>query len=223
MSASEKDKPFQGSPMPLSEIDRSPMHEKSLSALLAQLGDPMRNENEENDHNAALTEGVTESALVPASVAPHDGVSDERRIFTAGWSAGFQEALEPDRYPDRDRCEDAFREWTLLRADELASPPTTEPLPITELEREARHLATYAASINWQPGDNTREWLLGLRDLIEHVQALTRPNPREMHSDLDLGYLDDEGECPLCNGTGERECFEDSCCCEGGHPCPRCL
>jgi len=60
----------------------------------------------------------------------------------------------------------------------------------TELERQARHLATYAASINWHPGDNTREWLLGLRDLIEHVEALTEPNPGEMESGLDLSYLD---------------------------------
>jgi len=60
----------------------------------------------------------------------------------------------------------------------------------TELERQARHLATYAASVNWTPGDNTREWLLGLRDLIEHVQALTEPNPGEMGSDLDLSHLD---------------------------------
>jgi hypothetical protein len=75
----------------------------------------------------------------------------------------------------------------------------------TELEREARHLATYAASINWQPGDNTREWLLGLRDLIEHVQALTEPLEGEMCSDLDLSHLDDD-DCddgPRCESCDE--------------------
>lgn len=94
--------------------------------------------------------------------------------------------------------------------------------PVSELERQARHLATYAASVNWTPGDNTREWLLGLRDLIEHVQALTRPNANEMHSDLDLSYLDDEGLCEACGGSGELQCEEDTCCCVGGHPCPSC-
>jgi hypothetical protein len=109
----------------------------------------MRNKNEEEDHNAALTEVVTESALVPTP-APHDGVSDERRIFTAGWSAGFQEALEPDRYPDRDRCEDAFREWTLLRADELASPPTTEAL--TNRTRRGEHGTDCTKVAHWRHG-----------------------------------------------------------------------
>lgn len=92
---------------------------------------------------------------------------------------------------------------------------------LSELEVQARHLATYAASVNWEPGDNTREWLLGLRDLIEHVQALTRPNGNEMESDLDLDHLDDE--CPSCGGSGEMQCEEDVCACVGGHPCPRCV
>jgi len=63
-----------------------------------------------------------------------------------------------------------------------------------ETERQARYLASYAASVNWQPGDNTREWLLGLRDLIEHVEALTDPNPGEMSSDLDLSHLEEPDE-----------------------------
>ena len=89
----------------------------------------------------------------------------------------------------------------------------------SELEVQARHLATYAASVNWQPGDNTREWLLGLRDLIEHVQALTRPNPGEMGSDLNLDELlraeeEDDGSYlwERCYACGHRLAFaSDSC------------
>lgn len=31
-------------------------------------------------------------------------------IFQAGWDAGFQEALQPDRFPDQNRCEVRYRE-----------------------------------------------------------------------------------------------------------------
>jgi hypothetical protein len=133
----------------------------------------MRNENEEQDHNAALTEVVTESALVPASVAPHDGVSDERRIFTAGWSAGFQEALEPDRYPDRDRCEDAFREWTLLRADALASPPTTVALPNSETEQCENSLYSAIKALIANPSDAQLAWS-NIDDAVLNLEAAVR-------------------------------------------------
>lgn len=106
----------------------------------------------------------------------------------------------------------------------MTSSSTTET--VSELERQARYLATYAASVNWEPGDNTREWLLGLRDLIEHVQALTRPNPGEMGSDLNLDELlraEDDGDCPSCGfayygppaictcGTCPRQCSHFEC------------
>jgi hypothetical protein len=44
-------------------------------------------------------------------------------LFREGWSAGFQEALQPDRYPDRDRCLDAWREVRAARAGAEAPPP----------------------------------------------------------------------------------------------------
>jgi hypothetical protein len=39
-------------------------------------------------------------------------------IFEAGWNAGFQEALEPDRFPTQNRCEVRYRE--------IYSPSTAE-------------------------------------------------------------------------------------------------
>jgi hypothetical protein len=35
--------------------------------------------------------------------------------------------------------------------------------------------------------------------------------------DRDDSMLD---ECEACRGSGELPCDEDTCCCEGGHPCP---
>jgi len=32
-------------------------------------------------------------------------------VFRAGWDAGFQEALQPDRYPHQNRCEMAYQVW----------------------------------------------------------------------------------------------------------------
>jgi hypothetical protein len=33
---------------------------------------------------------------------------------------------------------------------------------------------------------------------------------------------DEEALCETCGGSGELPCDEDTCCCEGGHPCPAC-
>lgn len=33
----------------------------------------------------------------------------QREALEPDWAAGFQEALEPDRHPDQDRCDDAFK------------------------------------------------------------------------------------------------------------------
>lgn len=68
--------------------------------------------------------------LVAAEVSAKDQtlaalVAQQRDVFIAGWSAGFQEALTPDKYPDQDRCEVAFQEWL---KDQLVSPSTPEPL-----------------------------------------------------------------------------------------------
>lgn len=41
----------------------------------------------------------------------------------------------------------------------------------------ARDLSTWAASINWDGGQNTLEWLDGLRDRINRVQELTGREP----------------------------------------------
>lgn len=35
------------------------------------------------------------------------------RVFEAGWSAGFQEALVPDEHPEEDRCSTAYAEWLI--------------------------------------------------------------------------------------------------------------
>lgn len=45
----------------------------------------------------------------------------------------------------------------------------------TTLDRAAWELSTYAASIHWDGGRNTRDWLAGLRDRIRAVQQL-RPD-----------------------------------------------
>lgn len=71
--------------------------------------------------------------------------------------------------------------------------PASDPVD-SPLEKHARRLATYAASINWQPGDNTRDWLRGLRDRIADVQAITAGQPGEMPSDLSLEHLDAEDD-----------------------------
>jgi hypothetical protein len=47
-------------------------------------------------------------------------------LFRDGWSAGFQEALQPDRYPHRDRCLDAWRELAAARS---ALPPLPDSKP----------------------------------------------------------------------------------------------
>lgn len=33
---------------------------------------------------------------------------------------------------------------------------------------------------------------------------------------------DDDAACGRCGGSGELQCGEDTCCCDGGHPCPEC-
>ncbi len=49
-----------------------------------------------------------------------------KRIFMAGWGAGFQEALKPDEFPDQDRGSFAYCEW-LLEQINLPAPPSSSP------------------------------------------------------------------------------------------------
>lgn len=44
--------------------------------------------------------------------------------FTAGWDAGFQEALKPDIYPEQDRCAVAYDHWC---DDTIRSAPSRPP------------------------------------------------------------------------------------------------
>ena len=47
-----------------------------------------------------------------------------------------------------------------------------ETLPENHMAKAGYRLSTYAASINWDGKRNTKEWLAGLRERIEAVQAL---------------------------------------------------
>lgn len=77
-------------------------------------------------------------------------------------------------------------------------------------------LSTWAASVDWAGGHNTREWLLGLRERIEAVQVActlgglsSAAMTTEGHRVLDLAGLDpDAAECQNedCIRTGECWC-----------------
>jgi len=60
----------------------------------------------------AITRKILEAVNepVPAGAAQIRAMFAE--AFRAGWSAGFQEAGEPDRHPEQDRCSQAFKEFT---------------------------------------------------------------------------------------------------------------
>lgn len=58
---------------------------------------------------------------------------------------------------------DTIREWGEAIGD------TGAP---TELEEAGFSLSIWAASIRWRDGDNTQDWLDGLRERIETVQRL---------------------------------------------------
>lgn len=53
---------------------------------------------------------------------------------------------------------------------------------------------------------------------------------RDMHACPSCGYDgkdsgeddDEEPPCAVCGGSGELQCFEDTCACDGGHPCDGC-
>jgi hypothetical protein len=66
-------------------------------------------------------------------------------LFREGWSAGFQEALQPDRYPHRDRCLDA---WEALAAARSALPPPPDRLDEIQRSPEfaAQEQAIYEAA-----------------------------------------------------------------------------
>lgn len=49
---------------------------------------------------------------------------------------------------------------------------TTERDALRARAEAGYQLSTWAATINWKPGDNQPEWLDGLRERIEKVQAL---------------------------------------------------
>lgn len=53
------------------------------------------------------TASLPESSAVPESQRPE---TKHYATFESGWNAGFQEALEPDRFPDQNRCEVLYRE-----------------------------------------------------------------------------------------------------------------
>lgn len=56
---------------------------------------------------------------------------------------------------------------------------------LTELRKAAWALSTYAASINWDGSRNQSDWLEGLRERIEAVQALCPDGGRSMTVNAD--------------------------------------
>lgn len=56
---------------------------------------------------------------------------------------------------------------------------------------------------------------------LTEVDAVSVSVPTPQLSHDDGPNVDDE--CPSCGGSGELDCFEDTCNCVGGHPCPRCV
>lgn len=84
-----------------------------------------------NGHRLWFMEGAALADWVCASVNGYDGAiramnggnERDREMFEAGWNAGFQEALEPDRFPEQNRCEVRYREMLveLARVRQQAS------------------------------------------------------------------------------------------------------
>jgi len=62
--------------------------------------------NEDNRPELSPIIQDTETASATTANSP----DNNRKMFEAGWNAGFQEALEPDRFPDQNRCEVRYRE-----------------------------------------------------------------------------------------------------------------
>ena len=135
------------------------------------------------DGPRGLLHDATGALLWPDRMHPHIPIGP----CTCGLSTLLAQSIQSEQTKNDDKNDHGAG---LAAVGNDTGSSTTETA--SEIEKQARHLSSYAASINWQPGDNTREWLLGLRDLIEHVQALTEPLPGEMTSDLDLEYLEAE-------------------------------
>jgi hypothetical protein len=76
-----------------------------LAALAASLAD--FHAAVDCEHAAIARAEAAEAELkAVAEASPQPDLA--REWFEKGWSAGFQEALEPDLFPHRNRCEDAY-------------------------------------------------------------------------------------------------------------------
>ena len=92
-------------PYPTEWVTRAD-HERELIRHAAHLDEEMHKAiKKELNIRTAQRDEAERKLSIALNFVPCEGVP---HLFTAGWDAGFQEAMMPDGHPDQDRCTAAY-------------------------------------------------------------------------------------------------------------------